>query len=127
MAFAKRSLSPEVQQRLRDVAGELRGLLYGAAACPEWGTKFREIEADGMSVGLELARLVMEQSVAEQAQQMPAAALAAPGDIVTPSGTETTPVLTEAGAVEWNQPRGYLKKGRKAFFPSAPGAGSDGG
>lgn len=127
MAFAKQSISPDVQQRLRDMAGELRGLLYGEAGCPEWGTKFREIEAEGMSVGLELARLLMEQSVAEQARQMPATAQRMDGDVVIPSGRATTPVETEAGTVEWDQPRGYLKKGRKAFFPSAPGAGSGGG
>lgn len=127
MAFTKQSISPEVQQRLREMATEMRGLLYGEAGCPEWGTKFREIEADGMSVGLELARLVMEQSVAGQAEQMPAAALAVPGDVVTATGTEATPVETEAGRVEWRQPRGYLKKGRKAFFPSAAGARSGGG
>lgn len=127
MAFVKQSISPEVQQRLREVAGELRGLLYGAAGCPEWGTKFREIEADGMSVGLELARLVMEQSVAEQAEQMPATALRVAGDTVTPAGAETMPVETEAGVVQWNQPRGYLKTGRKAFFPSARGTGPGAG
>jgi len=127
MAFAKRSISPEVQQRLREMAGELRGLLYGAAGCLEWGTKFREIEAEGMSVGLELARLVMEQSVAEQAERMPAAALAAPDDVVVSTGTATTPVETEAGTVQWDQPRGSLKTGRKAFFSSAPGAGSGSG
>lgn len=127
MAFAKRSVSPEVQQRLREMAGELRGLWYGIAACPEWGTKFREIEADAMSVGLELARLVMEQSVAEQAQQMPQAALRVSGDVVAPAGAAARLVETEAGRVEWNQPCGYLKKGRKAFFPSAPGTGSGGG
>jgi hypothetical protein len=126
MAFAKRSIDPAVQERLRDMAGELRGLLYGAAACPEWGTKFREIEAEGMWVGLELARLLMEQAVAGQAQQMPAAALAVPGDEVVSAGTAATPLETEAGRVEWHQPRGYLKQGRKAFFPSAPGAGSGG-
>ena len=80
-----------------------------------------------MSVGLELARLVMEQSVAGQAEQMPAAALAVPGDVVTATGTEATPMVTEAGRVEWRQPRGYLKKGPKAFFPSAAGARSGGG
>jgi hypothetical protein len=127
MAFAKQSITPEVQQRLQEMAGELRGLLYGAAGCPEWGTKFREIEADGMSVGLELARLVMEQSVSEQAQQMPAGALGVPGDVVAPAGAETMPLETEAGRVQWDQPRGYLKKGRKAFFPSAKGAGPGAG
>lgn len=127
MAFTKQSIDPAVQQRLREVAGELRGLLYGASACPEWGTKFREIEADGMSVGLELARLVMEQSVAEQAQQMPESALDVTGDVATRAGVETTPLQTEAGPVAWDQPRGYLKQSRKAFFPPAAGVGSGGG
>lgn len=127
MAFAKQPLSREVQQRLREVAVELRGLLYGEAGCPEWGTKFQQIEAEGMSVGLELARLVMEQAVGEQAKQMPETALKVAGDRVVPAGAETTPLQTEAGGVQWDQPRGYLKKGRKAFFPSAAGTGSGGG
>jgi len=127
MAFAKQPVGEDVQQRLREVAAELRGLLYGEAGCPEWGTKFREIEADGMSVGLELARLVMEQSVGEQAKQTPEAALQVADDRVVPAGAETTPLQTEAGLVQWDQPRGYLKKGRKAFFPPAAGTGPEGG
>ena len=43
----RRKIDPQVQQRLRDVAGELRQLMYGEQGCPEWGTLFREIEADG--------------------------------------------------------------------------------
>jgi len=127
MAFARQPVSREGQQRLREVAVELRGLLYGEAGCPEWGTKFQQIEAEGMSVGLELARLVMEQAVGEQAKQMPETALKVAGDRVVPAGAEITPLQTEAGAVQWDQPRGYLKKGRKAFFPSAAGTGSGGG
>lgn len=123
----KAKVSPEVQQRLEEVAAELRGLLYGAAGCPEWGTKFLEIEAEGMSIGLELARLVMEQSVSEQAKLVPQASLSVSEDLVMVTGTETTPLETEAGTVRWNQPRGYLKKGRKAFFPPAAGSGAGGG
>jgi len=126
MAFAKQPVGEDVQQRLREVAAELRGLLYGEAGCPEWGTKFREIEADGMSVGLELARLVMEQSVGEQAKQTPETALQVAGDRVVPAGAQATPLQTEAGVVQWDQPRGYLKKGRKAFFPTAAGFGPEG-
>ena len=51
-------VEPGVQQRLREVATELRHMLYGETGCPEWGTLFREIEQDGMTVGLELARLL---------------------------------------------------------------------
>ena len=126
MAFERQAVSPETQARLREVAAELRGLLYGEAGCPEWGTKFREIEQTGMSVGLELARLVMEQSVAVQAGQMPASALEVEGDRVQLAGTESQPLDTEAGTVEWAQPRARLQRSRKAFFPPPAGAGVEG-
>lgn len=124
MAFQRQVISPETQARLRDVAAEVRELLYGAAGCPEWGTKFREIEQTGMSVGLELARLVMEQSVATQAEQMPASALVVEEDEARLAGTEARPLQTEAGAVTWEEPRTELKRGRKAFFPPPASVGT---
>ena len=120
MAFSKKQLDPEIQGWLRKVAAEGRALLYGEAAYPEWGTKFAQIERDGMSVGLELARLVMEQAVAEQAHHMPAGAGDVPADEATPAGEEKTQLETEAGGVNWEQPRRYLKRARKNFFPSPP-------
>lgn len=125
MAFVRQGIEPEVQERLREMAASMRELLYGEAGCPEWGTKFREIEQQGMSVGLELARLVMEQTVDEQARQMPDEALVVEGDEVQPAGRKPTPLETEAGPVEWDQPCGHLKQGRKAFFPSQEGAGPE--
>lgn len=125
MAFTKKSMSPGVQARLREVAAEMRGLLYGETGCPEWGTKFTEIETDGMSVGLELARLVMEQSVDEQSQKIPKVAMAVDDDEITPTGTESHPLDTEAGKVDWQQPCGYMKKARKAFFPSSASIGTE--
>jgi hypothetical protein len=124
MAFSKKKLDPQVQEWLRKVAAEGRALLYGETAFPTWGTKFAEIERDGMSVGLELARLVMEQAVSEQAQHMPAPAEEVPMDQVVPAGKEATTLETEAGVVEWNQPRSRLKRGRKAFFPPTPSTGA---
>ncbi|MBS0203171.1 MAG: hypothetical protein JSS49_09755 [Planctomycetes bacterium] len=94
MAFRKATVSPEVQERLEKVAAELRVLLYGEDGFPEWGTKFREIEAEGMSVGLELARLVMEQSVSEQAKVIPQASLSVEEDLVLVTGAEETPLET---------------------------------
>ena len=126
MSFSKKKLDPHVQEWLRKVAAEGRALLYGEAAFPVWGTKFAEIEQDGMSVGLELARLVMEQTVTEQAQHMPAAAGEVPADEAAPAGKEATTLETEAGVVEWNQPRSRLKRGRKAFFPPTPSPGAGG-
>ena len=126
MAFPKKKLDPQVQEWLRKVAAEGRALLYGEAACPAWGTQFVEIERDGMSVGLELARLVMEQAVSEQAQHMPAVAGDVSADQAVPAGKESTTLETEAGVVEWNQPRSRLKRGRKAFFPPTPSTGAGG-
>ena len=126
MAFSKKQLDPQIQEWLRKVAAEGRALLYGEAAFPAWGTKFAEIEQDGMSVGLELARLVMEQAVTQQAQHMPAVAGEVPADHSVPAGKEATTLETEAGVVEWSQPRRQLKRGRKAFFPSTPSPGAGG-
>jgi hypothetical protein len=123
MAFVKKSMSPSVQARLREIAAEMRGLLYGEKGCPEWGTKFTEIETEGMSVGLELARLVMEQSVDAQSLQMPKAAMVVEDDEVTAVRPKSRKLVTEAGQVKWEEPCGYQKKGRKAFFPSGSSIG----
>ena len=126
MAFQRAGIDPEVQEWLRAAAAEVRLKLYGPEGCPEWGTKFREIEASGMNIGLELARLVMEQSVSVQAERVPDSALQFEGDEVRPAGRSPTPLETEAGTIEWSQPQTMLKQGRKAFFPPVPGAGVEG-
>ena len=123
MAQARKKNDPTVQERLRVMAAELRGLVYGEQGCPEWGTKFAQIEADGMSVGLELARLMMEQAAQQQADEMPNEALQFEGDTVERAGTDKRPLATEAGVVEWNEPLGYLKKGRRSFSPSVESVG----
>ncbi len=54
-----------------------------------------------MSVGLELARLVMEQVVATQAERVPDSAWVVEGDEVQAAGREMTPLETEAGPIAW--------------------------
>ena len=130
MAFqrvGRAGIEPEVQAWLRVAAAQVRENLYGPEGCPEWGTKFREIEASGMSIGWELARLVMEQSVSVQSERVPESALQVEGDEVRPAGREVTPLETEAGPIEWSEPRTMLKQGRKAFFPPTPSVGTEGG
>ena len=61
MAFQRAGIDLGMQVWLRGMAAQVREKLYGAAGCPEWGTRFREIERTGMSVGREISRLVMEQ------------------------------------------------------------------
>ena len=123
MARSSKEIAPAVQERLAEVAAELRGLLYGEAACPEWGTKFADIEAQDMAVGRELSRLLMEQSLQSQATQLPDEALRSPDEPLQQAGTDPRVLHTEAGAVAWDEPLGYLKKSRRSFSPSVAGAG----
>ena len=121
----KTKLTAEVRQRLVEVAAEARALVYGAQGCPEWGTTFAEIESDAREVGYEFMRLMMEQANLQQAQQVPDAALRVEsGEVATPIGSESRTLETEAGDVSWKEPKTYLPKSRKAFFPSVEGAGT---
>ena len=123
MAKISRNIDPAVQERLREVAAELRHLIYGEQGYPEWGTKFVRIEEDGMVAGLELARLLMEQSLGEQAGQMPEEDLDCGDETARPAGTDRADLETQAGDVAWDEPAAYLNKARRAFFPSAEGSG----
>lgn len=123
--FGKTKLTPEVRQRLVEVAREARELVYGSAGCPEWGTTFAEIESDAREVGYELMRLLMEQTNTQQAQQVPNEALQTESsEVAMPIGSEDRRLETEAGEVSWKEPKAYLPKSRKAFFPSVQSSGS---
>ena len=96
--FGKTKLTPEVRQRLVEVARE---------------------------VGYELMRLLMEQTNTRQAQQVPEGALQAESsEVATPIGVADRTLETEAGEVSWKEPKAYLPKSRKAFFPSVQSSGS---
>lgn len=120
-------LTPEVRQRLAEMAAEARGLVYGEAGCPKWGTLFAEMEEDANEVGRELIRLLMQQAAEGQAETLPAAALSTDsGELAQSIGTEERTIETESGEVSWNEPKAYLPKSRKAFFPSVEGPGTGG-
>jgi hypothetical protein len=125
MALKRNKVGPRLQERLAVVAAEMRQLLYGEEGSPEWGTPFVDIEADAMAIGLELARLTVEQSADSQTKQMPPEALEVPGEEVQPAGKRRRQLLTEAGEVAWEEPRVYLKKARRAFFPSGKGVAAE--
>ena len=120
----KSKLTPQLRQRLADLAREARGLVYGEPACPEWGTSFAELEDDAKEVGHEFIRLIMEQSADAQATRMPQAALTSDlGEQALLTGTEDRTIESESGGVQWNEPKAYLPQSRKAFFPSEPSLG----
>ena len=126
MVKNRKEIDAAVQERLGEVAAELRQMIYGEQGFPEWGTKFTQIEDEGMAVGLELARVLMEQSVSEQATHMPKEDLDCPEETAQPAGTDRADLKTQAGDVEWDEPAAYLNKARRAFFPSEEGFGDRG-
>ncbi len=124
MARNNPKVSPEVAVELVDLARQMRQLLYGGDGVPEWGTKFSRIEADALEVGRELSRLIMEQSVGEQAERLPSPALAeaGSGELAAVIGTQSAVIETTAGEVQWKQPKTRLSQARRDFFPSGQSA-----
>ena len=80
MAQGRRRVSPEVARQLVDVARQMRQLVYGGDGVPKWGTKFSQIESEAMSVAHEFGRLMMEQAVESQAEQLPDQSLKTPDE-----------------------------------------------
>ena len=123
MARNNPKVSAEVATELVDLARQMRRLIYGSEGVPEWGTKFSQIEAEALEVGRELSRLIMEQSVGEQAERLPPQALQEAEELAGVIGTEPTVVETTAGEVQWKPPKTRLSKARRDFFPSQPSVG----
>ena len=123
MAIFREELSQRVKERIAACQAEVRELLYGEAGCPVWGTSFAEIERTAMSVGEELSRQFMALAAGAQGREMPGGALACEGEQALPVGTQTRSLMTEAGPIEYETPKAYLPKSRRAFFPSGDGDG----
>lgn len=125
MTRTQNNVSPEMAQRLAELAREMRSAVYGEAGFPEWGTKFTEIESQGMSIGLEIARLFMEQAVDQQAHgTAPPECLESGGEAAQVLGVEQeAQIETPAGEIQWDQPKARLSKARRDFFPSSQSTG----
>ena len=123
----KSKLSPELREQLVEMVRVSRELIYGQLGCPEWGPKFAEIESDAKELGHEFIRLLMEQTSDEQSRSTPKASLKSEsGEAAVLIGTEMRTIETESGPVSWSEPKAYLPKSRKAFFPSESRTGVDG-
>lgn len=123
MAQNNPKVSSEVAAELADIARRMRQLVFGGDGVPEWGTKFSKIEDESLKVGRELARLMMQQAVGDQAGRVPQHALQADEEQAVPIGSVPSVVQSTAGEVQWPQPKTRLSKARRDFFPSGSGAG----
>ena len=129
------AISAELRGKIQIMAAELRQCLYGPKGCPEWGTKFAQIEEDCCEVGDALTVLLMQQAAAQQAEETPASACVCSmcGEPTQPhpdDPLEPHPLQTSRGDVAWQEPKRYCRKCRQAFFPSelrlGPGHGNPG-
>ena len=112
MAQGRRQVSAEMAKPLVDMARQMRSLRRAATASPQWGTRFSEIESEAMSVGHELARLMMEQAVEGQAHQPPDQSLETSDEIAAIIRTAQAVLETPAGEVVWQQPKARLSNAR---------------
>ena len=116
------AINQQLHDRIKAVAEELRREVYGPSGTPTWGTRFTEIEDLGVEIGDLLAREVIGQSLGEQASSAKVSATVASQDGET-GETEVRIVQTRRGEVSWQEPKGYDKPSRKAFFPSVASLG----
>ena len=117
------NVSAELAAQLADAVRAARINIFGGNGVPAWGTKFSEIETKAMAAGMEFARQVMEQAVSEQSQVTPVELLDTGGEIAKLVGKSDKKLGTGAGEVEWDEPKCYLNKSRRSFFPSGQSTG----
>ena len=117
------AIDQKLHDRIKAIARELRQEVYGASGTPIWGTKFTEIEDMGVEIGDLLAREVIGQSLEDQAGSMDVLATTTGSDGKT-GEVEVRMVRTRRGEISWQEPKGYDKPSRKAFFPSVASSGN---
>jgi hypothetical protein len=122
--------APEMREEIRRFAEQLRQKVYAEKAYPDWGTLFSEIEELGVQIGDAVCREFVGQAVSEQAHapegRGPEVHCPTCGGPLQPRDAEPRPLLTRRGEVHWQEPQGYCRKCRKAFFPAVQKFGSSG-
>ena len=116
------AVDQKLHDRIKAIARELRQEVYGASGTPVLGTKFTEIEDAGVEIGDLLAREVIGQSLEDQAGSMEVSATTT-GSEEKAKEVEVRVDQTRRGEVSWQEPKGYDKPSRKAFFPSVASSG----
>ena len=124
------AIGSELHERIKRVATDLRQELWGEGGCPEWGTKFTQIEDECCEVGDLLARELMGQGLDEQGLDEQAEVKEGPqqcgvcGRNAVEDELEPKIITTRRGDIAWQQRKYYCKRCRKALFPSGRRVGA---
>ena len=116
-----------VEPYLEGVAKSLVDRLYGPDGLP-WGTKLEELVDTVDAVRQLLTEKMLAQALDRQAQS---ASRPAPfvkcsgcgGAVEDKPDAEPRNVQTRVGEATWDEPHGYCRKCRQAFFPSEQESG----
>jgi hypothetical protein len=116
-----------VESYLEGVAKSLVDRIYGPDGLP-WGTKLEELVDTVDAVRQVLSKKMLTTALERQAQneQRPepfAKCSGCGGPVVDKPDAEPRDVQTRVGEAEWDEPHGYCRKCRQAFFPSEQKSG----
>jgi hypothetical protein len=116
-----------VEPYLEGVAKSLIDRLYGPDGLP-WGTKLEELvdTVDAVRKRLSekmLARALERQAHSAQRPEPFVTCVGCGGVVADKPDAEPRTVQTRVGEAEWDEPHGYCRKCRQAFFPSEQKSG----
>lgn len=122
------AISPELRQRVREVAGVLQKELYGDSGSPEFETRFTKIEDDtteiGDAIACELLSGVMQAHADHAAGRLGTACeCSVCGRNAARDDIQPRVVQARRGEATWREPRYFCKFCRKAFFPAVESFG----
>ncbi|MEO6810063.1 MAG: hypothetical protein ABI353_13195 [Isosphaeraceae bacterium] len=109
----------EQENLIQGVAKHFLQKVYGPEGMP-WGTKFSELEELAAQIGQAVSRTMMNQALANQAQDVPeqVEVCGVCGERVRSGPPEPRVMATTVGPVCWERPKRYCPRCRAAFFPS---------
>ena len=119
------AISKQLQERIAELATELREELWGSNGYPAWGTKFVEIEERTGEVGDALACALLCRGLQEQAEMAghEADRCSGCGEPIPLEEIAGRLLQAKRGEAVWQESYGRCKRCRKAFFPSLPSLG----
>lgn len=131
MAFAKQTAAAmdEMRPYLHGVAKHLVDSLWGPHG-PAWGTKLSEIEDLVVAIRKTISERMLQQALQRQAAEpvaeRPAEYRHCPScqGILDTDDPEPRLVNTRGGEAEWQEPRDFCHRCRRAFFPSVQESGN---